>query len=180
LNQALGYVDSALGSMVDALRRQGLMESTTLVVSAKHGQSPIDPSKLRKIGDPVSDVLMKSGIAVAQNTTDDVAVVWLKDQHQTAAPVAALEADKAGPNTTRIPYVLSGQALAERFGNPQRNARTPDLIVQPQPGTICTTSKAKVAEHGGFAPDDTHVALLVVGRAQDDDEDTGRTIRTPV
>jgi hypothetical protein len=180
LNQALGYVDGALGSMVDALRKRGLTASTTLIVSAKHGQSPIDPSKLRKIGDPVSAVLTSAGVAIAQNTTDDVAVVWLKDQQQTAAAVAALEADKAGLNTARIQYVLSGHALVERFGNPQRNARTPDLIVQPQPGTIYSTSKAKAAEHGGFAPEDTHVALLVVGGRVDDREDAGRTVGTPV
>ena len=58
--------------------------------------------------------------------------------------------------------------------------RTPDLIVQPQPGTIYSTSKAKAAEHGGFAPEDTHVALLVVGGRLDDREDAGRTVGTPV
>ena len=37
--------------------------------------------------------------------------------------------------------------------------------MQPIPGTIYSTSKAKVMEHGGFAMDDTHVALLVVNGA---------------
>ena len=40
--------------------------------------------------------------------------------------------------------------------------RTPELIVQPVAGTIYTGSSAKVAEHGGFAEPDTHVAMLVV------------------
>src|SRR5262249_2827333 len=36
-----------------------------------------------------------------------------------------------------------------------------DLIVEPIPGTIYSKSGAKVAEHGGFAADDTHAALIV-------------------
>jgi len=160
--EAMTYVDGAIGSMADELRARGLMTSTELIITAKHGQSPIDPAKLHKIGDPVSQILTNAGIAIAQNTTDDIALVWLKDQRQTAAAVAALEADKASANTARIQYILAGDALADRFGDPRQNDRTPDLIVQPIPGTIYTTSKAKVAEHGGFAEDDTHVALLVV------------------
>jgi hypothetical protein len=61
--------------------------------------------------------------------------------------------------------VLSGKALRAQFGNPLTDARTPDISVQPIPGTIYSSSQAKVAEHGGFAPDDTHVALLVVNGA---------------
>ena len=57
--------------------------------------------------------------------------------------------------------MLSGDALADRFGDPLKNTRTPDLIVQPKVGTIYTTSKAKVAEHGGFAHDDTNVMMLI-------------------
>lgn len=63
--------------------------------------------------------------------------------------------------------------MADRFGNPRANTRTPDLIVQPIPGTIYTGSNAKVAEHGGFAVDDTHVAMLVVApRGEDDGGET--------
>ena len=58
--------------------------------------------------------------------------------------------------------MLHGQQLAEQFNSPLRDPRTPDLIIQPTPGTIYSKSGAKVAEHGGFAEDDTHVAMLVV------------------
>ena len=75
------------------------------------------------------------------------------------------KADQAGANTARIDYVLSGEPLTDKFGNPLADPRTPDLIVQPIPGTIYSTSGAKVAEHGGFSTDDTHVALLVVDGA---------------
>jgi hypothetical protein len=37
----------------------------------------------------------------------------------------------------------------------------PDIIVQPITGTIYTTSKAKIAEHGGNSADDRNVALFL-------------------
>jgi arylsulfatase A-like enzyme len=39
--------------------------------------------------------------------------------------------------------------------------RTPDIIVLPNVGVVYTGSTKKQAEHGGFAPDDTNVMLLV-------------------
>jgi len=37
------FVDDALGKFKQELQSQGLDESTLIIVSAKHGQSPIDP-----------------------------------------------------------------------------------------------------------------------------------------
>jgi hypothetical protein len=37
----------------------------------------------------------------------------------------------------------------------------PDIIIQPLPGTIYSKSAAKLAEHGGFASDDTNTLLVV-------------------
>jgi len=162
---AIGSVDRAIGSMVNELKTQGVLGSTTIIITAKHGQSPIDPSKLAKIGSTETTVLTNAGVTPAQVTDDDVSLVWLQNQSQTAQAVQALEADKAGPDTARIDYVLSGQALAEQFNSPLRDPRTPDLIIQPVAGTIYSTSGAKVAEHGGFSEDDTHVAMLVVNGA---------------
>jgi len=36
------YVDAAIGQMVTALSKADLLDSTTLIITAKHGQSPID------------------------------------------------------------------------------------------------------------------------------------------
>jgi Type I phosphodiesterase / nucleotide pyrophosphatase len=186
LAEALAFVDGALASMVDALDDHGLMRSTEVIISAKHGQAPIDPSRLRKIGDAVTPILTAAGVRVAQNTEDDISLIWLSDQRQTAAAVAALQANKAGSNSARIQTIYSGDRLADRWGDPLKNNRTPDVIVQPIHGTIYTTSKAKVAEHGGFSDDDTHVAMLVVGGDRDtrdgldSDHDGPRTIRALV
>ena len=162
----MSYVDGAIGSMVDALQTQHLADSTALIVSAKHGQSPIDPSKLHTIGDQVTNVLTAANVGVAQNTSDDVALVWLKNQRQTSQAIAALNADKHAANRALVDFLYTGDLLVDRFGDPRTNSRTPDLIVQPQAGTIYTTSGAKVAEHGGGTVDDTHVALLVVAPDQ--------------
>lgn len=51
---AITYIDGAIGQMAAALKARHLEKSTLLVVTAKHGQSPSDYSRLKKIGDRVS------------------------------------------------------------------------------------------------------------------------------
>jgi hypothetical protein len=172
-------VDAAIGSMVSELRKTGELASTTIIITAKHGQSPINPSKLHLIGHAETSVIKAAGVTPALVTDDDISLVWLKNQSQTQQAVSALQADKAGPDTARVQYVLSGKVLANRFNSPLVDPRTPDLIIQPVPGTIYSGSNKKVMEHGGFAPDDTHVAMLVVkgadmvsGNQVDDQADT--------
>jgi arylsulfatase A-like enzyme len=166
LSGAVSFVDGALGKMVAELKAKNKLSSTDIIVTAKHGQSPIDPSKLAKIGHAETTVVTNAGVAIAQTTDDDISLMWLKNQSQVTTAVNALLADKAGANTAKVQYVLSGKPLADRFNSPLVDPRTPDLIVQPVPGTIYTGSGAKVAEHGGFATDDTHVALIVVNGAR--------------
>src|ERR1019366_3672537 len=50
LAYGLQKTDEALGSMIQALKRQGIYNSTLFIVSAKHGQSPINPAKVNKPG----------------------------------------------------------------------------------------------------------------------------------
>jgi type I phosphodiesterase/nucleotide pyrophosphatase len=175
MEQAMRYADAAIGSMLDELSERGLLHNTDIVVSAKHGQSPIDPARLAKIGDPIGTLLSAANIDVGENTEDDISLIWLRDQSQTNAAVQALTADKNAANAAHIQTILSGDALTDRFGDPHHNSRTPDIIVQPIPGTIYTRSKAKVAEHGGMAEDDTHVALIVFRGDRQDDRHHART-----
>ncbi|HEX3765412.1 MAG TPA: hypothetical protein VHW23_42245, partial [Kofleriaceae bacterium] len=58
-------------------------------------------------------------------------------------------------------FTLASPGFAAMFGDPTIDPRTPDLVVQPQHGTIYSLSTKKFAEHGGFTDDDAHVALLV-------------------
>ena len=49
-----------------------------------------------------------------------------------------------------------------QFNDPATDPRAPNIVVIPRPGVIYASKTAtKIAEHGGFSDDDTHVLLLV-------------------
>jgi Type I phosphodiesterase / nucleotide pyrophosphatase len=158
LQDAIDHTDRSLGKLVAQLRSQGLYNSTLIIVSAKHGQSPIDPSKLKKLGSVLNLVPGLKADLFAHATEDDVALLWLNDQKRTTEVVTAFNA-----NTTAagIQTLYSSTSLTQLFADPLKDSRTPDIVIQPIPGVIYTSSTKKIAEHGGFAKDDTHVALLV-------------------
>jgi hypothetical protein len=186
----LEKTDDALGSMIKALKEQGLYYSTLFIVSAKHGQSPIDPGKTNKPGhfadlvatlpdaggNPAALAIAASGAcstgACGLVQDDDVALIWLQDQRQTQAVADYLNANA---KALFIQYVLAGDSLMLKFNDPLTDNRTPDLFVQPEYGTIYTTSKKKNAEHGGFSIGDTNVGLIV-----SNPRFAERTIKTPV
>ena len=175
MNLAMGAVDRQVGKLVDELERKGLWGSTEVILSAKHGQSPLDPTTLKKVDEAT---LQAAAVAdndgddgLAQDTADDTALLWLKPGADVGDAVASLKKNAAalnlGPNS-----ILSGGPLAALFGHDER---TPDIIVQPLPGTIYSLSTKKVAEHGGAAEGDTHVALIVAGGGA-----AKATVKTPV
>lgn len=175
LQASLDFVDASLGQMLKALDDGHLTDSTLVIVGAKHGQSPIDVTKLHMITgssnpkldggkradvtDP-ADLLANGGVALAQETADDVALIWLQNQADTDKAVAILEADRKAGNRAHIQKIYAGEQLEDQFGDPA-GGRTPDIIIQPIAGTIYSKSSKKIAEHGGFAGDDTHVLLVV-------------------
>jgi predicted AlkP superfamily pyrophosphatase or phosphodiesterase len=163
LENALQFVDHSLAHMVAELDGQGLTGSTEIIVTAKHGQSPIDADLLDRI-DPatIPGILASAGIGVAQATQDDSSLIWLADQSQTATAVAALQASVSAGNPAAIDQILAGKALAKQYGDPAADPRVPDIVVQPQHGVVYSLSTKKQSEHGGGAADDTNVALLLV------------------
>ena len=50
LEYGLERTDEALHDMIRALKEEGLYDSTLFIVTAKHGQSPINPVKTNKVG----------------------------------------------------------------------------------------------------------------------------------
>jgi Type I phosphodiesterase / nucleotide pyrophosphatase len=162
------YVDGAIGQMVTELNKQGLLDSTLIIVSAKHGQSPIDPNRVLRIpadapsDQPPSQILSPGGVGpglpVAQADEDDVSLIWLSDQSQTASSVATLSANE---DLFGQGEIFAGTSLMLQFNNPLTDSRTPDIIVAPNVGVVYTGGTSKVAEHGGFAYDDRNVMLIV-------------------
>jgi hypothetical protein len=71
-----------------------------------------------------------------------------------------LEANAAtiGANGGEIFY---GRNLALMFKDPASDPRTPNIIGAPNVGVVYTGGTKKLAEHGGFAHDDTTVMMLV-------------------
>ena len=93
-------------------------------------------------------------------TEDDVSLVWLKNSADTDASVKILE-DNPGPTGIGLGQLFYGPSLSLNFNDPTVDPRTPDIIVTPNVGVTYSGSKAKQAEHGGFAHDDTNVVLLL-------------------
>ncbi|MBV9551478.1 MAG: alkaline phosphatase family protein [Alphaproteobacteria bacterium] len=158
LANTIAFVDRSIGAMVDGLQDRGLARSTLIIISAKHGQSPIDRSKRQALDDSTV-IAGPIGANFAFSIDDDGALIWLKDNSgsKTAAAVAALEGFSGD---TGIVEWLSGPLLTLFFQNPATDSRTPDIIGIARTGVIYTGG-SKIAEHGGFNEDDTHVALIV-------------------
>ena len=162
------YVDDAIGKFVAELKKQGLYDSTLIIISAKHGQSAIDPNRVLRIpGDVPTDVspsqvISPSGVGpgfpVAQTIEDDASLIWLTDQSQTAADVKMLSENESLFGGGEI---FAGPSLDLQFNNPLTDSRTPDIIVSPNIGVVYTGGTKKVSEHGGFAYDDRNVLLIV-------------------
>jgi hypothetical protein len=174
LQAEIAFVDAAIGQMMDELRVRGLFASTTIIVTAKHGQSPVDPHRFLPIpghsgdnGTPPSQLLAAFLPASETDgigpTEDDISLLWLSQSSDTLAAVDLLERHAAAAGVGQIFYGPSLETMFNRPGLPAEGGdpRTPDLIVQPQIGVIYTGSLKKQAEHGGFAQDDTNVMLLV-------------------
>ena len=151
------FVDGAIGQMVTELKNRSLFDSTLIVITAKHGQAPINPALVNKPGDVVSPVLAAAGVNLVQITEDDIALLWLENQSQTDTAVTTLQTNAAD---IFLDTLYSGKSLLKLFQNPLTDPRTPDIIVKPTLGTIYTTSGKKIAEHGGFSADDTNVMVL--------------------
>jgi arylsulfatase A-like enzyme len=179
LMNEIEFVDNAIGEMVSALKSRGLLDQTMIVISAKHGQSPIDSA--RYIGITATGPVTTSPATILQSclplsespanpsgigpTEDDVSLLWLSGC-STASAVATLETTSpASNNIAGIGEIFSGPALTQLFNAPglppNGDPRTPDILVTPNIGVTYSGSTKKLAEHGGFAHDDTNVMMLL-------------------
>jgi len=185
LNLALDFVDNSLGQMVAALKADGLLNSTQIIITAKHGQSPKNRALYHRIAEDNSSfsgslatgkesivgfLNAYSAQPLAAETSDDVSLDWWQDPvNGPGNVVAALNADPTTANILSIAHVYAGTELDNLFGTPDESTnyldpgtRVPDVVIQPNPGVTYSLSTSKIAEHGGGTMDDRNVALLVV------------------
>jgi hypothetical protein len=165
------YVDTAVGLIVDALKTAGIYNDTLLIITAKHGESPIDPTRYVADGSGTPATLMGGLIPWSESplnstgigaTEDDVSLLWLKNGVSVDSAAEALENHAAviglgeiyyGP-TLALNYNVGGWAAGD-------DPRTPDIIVTPNVGVTYSGSTSMIGDHGGFAHDDTNVVMLV-------------------
>jgi hypothetical protein len=147
------FVDDAIGQMVMKLKDRGLYESTLVIITAKHGQSPIDPHAYDAVPGKTSNGLSPATLISNQlhaampmsedpnnangigPTEDDVSLLWLTNPSFTDAAVALLEANRAA---TGIGQIYFGPSVALNYSwpglPPSGDPRTPDIIVTPNVG----------------------------------------------
>jgi Type I phosphodiesterase / nucleotide pyrophosphatase len=167
------FVDASIAAFVDELKDKGLYGSTLIVITAKHGQSPIDPSRYvpqKKNGTTPATLLSKAGYIPDSESTenkdgigpteDDVSLLWLKHSSDTDAAVKILE-ENGSATGIALGQIFYGPSVSLNYNDPTEDPRTPDIIVTPNPGVVYTGSTAKLSEHGGFGHDDTNVILLL-------------------
>jgi hypothetical protein len=170
--------------MLDHISADGLASTTTIIFTAKHGQSPTDPRQLTRI--PDSTIFSGLNAAwtaahtgapalVAFSTDDDVMQLWLSDRSAPAEAFARnylLTHSATGNTVTGAARTLPASGLAAAYVGAQAAAfygvslndpRHPDLLGIVQHGVVYTGGQGKIAEHGGNDPQDRGVALVVYG-----------------
>jgi hypothetical protein len=99
----IGFVDTAIGKMIAALKSTGAYESTLIVITAKHGQSPIVAARYLGISNGPNDPITTSPATILEAllpwsespanptgigpTEDDISLIWLSDSSQTTNAV---------------------------------------------------------------------------------------------
>jgi hypothetical protein len=176
LTAQLQFVDESIGKMVSALKDYNLYHDTVVIISAKHGQSPIDRSLRRAIPDSYSTVLANAGYGF--NIADDASLIWLDPSQRTPETLqSALTVLQNAAGALGIQTILGRDQLRKVFRDPITDSRTPDFFVVSNKGVIYTKG-SKLAEHGGAADDDRHVALLVSAPGLEEGQQVDKQVST--
>ncbi len=181
LARALDYINAKLQAMYEEIQAQGLADSTAIIVSAKHGQSPQDPNSLTRIKDgPIIEAINAAweashpgaGALIVAGTDDDAWQSYLSDTSQQAADFVKdylwshSATGVAYDGSTRtlahsgLAEIYAGRAAARYFGVPISDPRHPDVWGVVQVGVVYTGG-SKIAEHGGANPADRDVPIVV-------------------
>src|SRR6202050_4756343 len=137
LQSALDYVNDSLQQMVDTIQAAGETDSTAIILTAKHGQSPLNNSRLHRIDDgPIISGVNAAWAQehpnhptlVVQEADADGLLWWLSDRSQQATEFvknylwthSAPAVNYAGQTVTvqhsGLKRIFAGQESAEFFG----------------------------------------------------------------
>jgi hypothetical protein len=159
-----------------------------VILSAKHGQSPVDASALRRVDDgAIVDAINAAwGAGHPHNTQlvsfsvdDDVMLIWLSDRSERAlrfvrdylqdhsAPANLISDPKgvfsATVTSSGLARIVTGTAADDLMGARHGDPRAPDVVGIVQHGVVYTGNVKKISEHGGDSAEDRDVPLLVSG-----------------
>jgi hypothetical protein len=181
LQRALDYINAQLKGMDEEIQAQGLADSTAIIVSAKHGQSPQDPDSLVKIKDgPIIEAINAAweaahpgaGALIVAGTDDDAWQSYLSNTSQKAADFVkdylwshsatgiAYDGSTRTLAHSGLAQIYAGRDAARYFGVPSSDPRHPDVWGVVQVGVVYTGG-TKIAEHGGANPADRDVPIVV-------------------
>jgi arylsulfatase A-like enzyme len=181
LQSALDYVNDALQRMADTIQADGEANSTAIILTAKHGQAPLNTSQLQRIDDgPIIAGVNAAWAAqhpgsptlVVQEADDDGLLWWLSDRSQAAtdfvrnylwthtAPAVNYAGQTITVQHSGLREIFAGHQAAHFFGVRYSDPHHPDVFGISQVGTIYTTG-SKIAEHGGDNPGDRDVPLVL-------------------
>ena len=171
LLKEIQFVDASIGDIVNALKDRGIYDQTLIIVTAKHGESPIDPKLYQADTANTPATLLGSAIPYSESplnstgigaTEDDVSVLWLKKGASVNTAVDLLENNLTAIGMGQL-YYGSSLALNYNVGGtgPGEDPRSPDIIVTPNIGVTYVGGSSVLGDHGGFAHDDTNVIMLV-------------------
>lgn len=173
LTEEIEFVDASIGDIVRGLQNAGMYNDTLLIITAKHGESPIDTSQYVADGAdtpatflgkanciPFSESPLNStGIGA---TEDDVSLIWLNSN---CSVTDAIDVLNNNTSTIGLGETYYGPSLALNYGvgglDPGEDPRSPDILVTPNVGVTYSGSTTMIGDHGGFAHDDTNVIMLV-------------------
>jgi hypothetical protein len=181
LQRALDFINAKLQAMDEEIQAQGLADSTAIIVSAKHGQSPQDPNSLTRIKDaPIIEGINAAweaahpgaGPLIVAGVDDDAWQSYLSDTSQPAADFVkdylwshsatgvAYDGSSRTLAHSGLSKVYAGRDAARYFGVPTSDPRHPDVWGVVQVGVVYTGG-SKIAEHGGANPADRDVPIVV-------------------
>lgn len=200
LSKALDYINTQVGAMVEAIKDRHLDRNTTIILSAKHGQSPQTPSALTRIDDGAiidalnaewkADFPSKVQPLVAFSIDDDGMLLWTNDRSAFATTYAKnfllghsgvgndINGNPKPYTSSGLRLIYAGAAAATFMGVKPGDSRVPDLIGIAQVGSVYTSGHGKIAEHGGDNPQDRDVPLVVSGGSVEGGEVVKSSVET--